>query len=48
VEEHIEKAVVAFAIEKLAFGQLRVSNELKKQGILVSPNGYEGSGCDTI
>lgn len=39
VEEHVERAVVAFAIEKPAHGQLRVSNELKKQGIFVSPGG---------
>ncbi len=39
VEESIEKAVVAFAIDKPAYGQLRVSNELKKQGTFVSPGG---------
>jgi hypothetical protein len=39
VEEIVEEAVVAFAIEKPAFGQLRVSNELKKKGIFVSPGG---------
>ena len=33
VEESIEKAVVDFALDKPAFGQLRVSNEFKKQGI---------------
>jgi hypothetical protein len=36
VEEPIEKAVVAFAIEKPAYGQLRTSNELKKKGIFIS------------
>lgn len=39
VEDHVEKAVLAFAIEKPAHGQLRVSNELKKRGIFVSPGG---------
>ena len=39
VEAHIEKAVVDMGIEDPAFGQLRVSNELKKQGIRVSPGG---------
>ena len=39
VEESIEQAVVAFAIDKPAYGQLRVSNELKKAGIFISPGG---------
>ena len=39
VEEHVEKAVVDFAIEKPAYGQLRTSNELKKNGVFVSPGG---------
>lgn len=39
VEEHIERAVVDLAIDQPALGQLRVSNELKKQGILISPGG---------
>jgi hypothetical protein len=39
VESHIEQAVVDFAIEQPAHGQVRASNELKKQGILISPGG---------
>lgn len=39
VDPAIEEAVVQFAIEEPACGQLRVSNELKKKGILVSPGG---------
>lgn len=39
VDPAVERAVVGMAIEYPAYGQLRVSNELKKQGILVSPGG---------
>ena len=39
VDEAIETAVTAFALEQPAFGQLRVSNELRKRGIFVSPSG---------
>jgi len=38
-DPEVEKAVSVFALEKPAHGQLRVSNELKKQGIFVSPAG---------
>ncbi len=44
VEPQVERAVVDFAFEKPAYGQLRVSNELKKQGIFVSPGGCVPSG----
>ena len=44
VEEHVEKAVVEFAIEKPAYGQLRTSNELKKKGALFLPAGSGPSG----
>ena len=39
VEEATEVAVTAFALEQPAFGQVRVSNELRKRGIFVSPSG---------
>jgi transposase InsO family protein len=39
VADHVEKAIVTLAIENPALGQLRVSNELKKQGILISAGG---------
>ena len=39
VEEATEVAVAAFALEQPAFGQVRVSNELRKRGIFISPSG---------
>jgi transposase InsO family protein len=42
VSEDIEQAVVAFATEQPAYGQVRVSNELKKRGLFVSPGGVRG------
>jgi transposase InsO family protein len=39
VEPAVETAVVAMASDYPAYGQLRASNELKKQGIFVSPGG---------
>jgi transposase InsO family protein len=39
VAPEIEEAVVKMAIENPALGQLRVSNELRKQGIFISPGG---------
>jgi transposase len=37
VDPAIEERVLGFAYQQPAYGQLRVSNELKKQGIFVSP-----------
>ena len=39
VAPEVEAAVVEMAIDQPAFGQVRVSNELKKKGIFVSPGG---------
>jgi transposase InsO family protein len=39
IPEDVEQAVIEFAIEKPAHGQVRVSNELKKRGLSISPGG---------
>jgi hypothetical protein len=39
VEEHVEKAVVEIALDKPAFGQVRVANELTRRSLFVSPTG---------
>ncbi|CAE6730755.1 putative DNA-binding transcriptional regulator YlbG [Candidatus Nitrotoga fabula] len=39
VEEATEAAVTSFALEHLSFGQVHVSNELRKRGIFISPSG---------
>ena len=39
VSKELETAIVEFAVEQPAYGQLRVSNELKKRGLFISPGG---------
>jgi transposase InsO family protein len=39
IEEHIEKAIVELALEKPAYGQVRVANELAKRALSISPAG---------
>ena len=39
VDQATEDAVVAFSLEQPAFGQVRVSNELRKRGSFISPSG---------
>ena len=39
VDPRVELAVVELAVENPALGQLRVSNELRRQGVFVSPGG---------
>lgn len=39
VDPEIEQAVVGFALSHPAYGQLRVSNELKKRALSISPGG---------
>lgn len=39
IEESVERAVVQMAFDNPALGQLRVSNELRRKGIFVSPCG---------
>lgn len=39
VDDVVEQAVLAFALENPAAGQVRVSDELRKRGTFVSPSG---------
>jgi transposase InsO family protein len=39
VDEAVEQAILAFAVDNPAAGQVRVSNELRKQGISISATG---------
>jgi len=39
VDEQVETAVIEYAVEQPAHGQVRVSNELRKRGVFVSASG---------
>lgn len=39
VDEFVEKATIDLTVEYPAYGQLRARNELRKQGVFVSPSG---------
>jgi transposase InsO family protein len=39
VDEAVERRVIAYAIEFPTYGQLRTSNELRKEGVIVSASG---------
>ncbi|GEP98516.1 hypothetical protein CCY01nite_47760 [Chitinophaga cymbidii] len=50
IEPQIETVIIAMATENPAYGQLRASNELRKQGVFISPAGglvsiYCYAGC---
>jgi len=48
VEDHIEQAMVELAIEKPAYGQVRVANELTQRGQFVSQPVCAACGFVTI
>jgi transposase InsO family protein len=39
VSEEVENAILEIALQKPAYGQVRVANELRQQGLLISPAG---------
>ena len=43
IDEQVEQAVVDYALEQPAHGQVRTSNELRKRGTFVSPTGVRGA-----
>jgi transposase InsO family protein len=43
IDQKVEQAVVEYAVEQPAHGQVRASNELRKRGIFVSPTGVRGA-----
>ena len=45
VDQRIEQRVCELAVENPALGQVRVSNELRKEGLFISPGGVRSYGC---
>lgn len=43
IDATVEQAVIDYAVEQPAHGQVRASNELRKRGIFVSPTGVRGA-----
>ena len=43
IDSVVEEAVIAYALEQPAHGQVRASNELRKRGIFVPPTGVRGA-----
>lgn len=43
IDQMVEQAVIDYAVEQPAHGQVRASNELRKRGIFVSPTGVRGA-----
>jgi len=43
IDQKVEQAIVDYALEQPAHGQVRASNELRKRGIFVSPTGVRGA-----
>ena len=48
VPEHVERAVIALAMENPALGQLRASQALLQKGVIVSGGGVRPFGCAMI
>jgi transposase InsO family protein len=43
IDAAVEQAIIDYAVEQPAHGQVRASNELRKRGIFVSPTGVRGA-----